>query len=51
MRGLIAASPTLAFLAWYLIARPDSDILVWTVLGIAAVATFVLHRVLPKANE
>jgi hypothetical protein len=46
-RGLLAASPVLAFLLWYSIARPTSEVLVYVVLGVAGVATFILHRVLP----
>lgn len=51
VRGLLAASPMLAFLAWYAIARPAGELLVYGVFAVAAVATFVLHRVLPWPKQ
>jgi hypothetical protein len=51
VRGLLAASPTLAFLAWYLLARPAGDVIAWIVLAVAAVASFLLHRYLPRAKD
>ena len=51
MRGLVAASPMLAFMAWYLVARPMGDTLVYIVFGVAAVATIALHRLLPWPKE
>lgn len=51
VRGLIAASPMIAYLGWLYIARPAGDMLVWTLLGVAAVATFALHRFLPRPKD
>ena len=51
VRGLVAASPMLAYLAWLTLARPVGDTLVFTMLGVAAVATFALHRLLPPPKD
>ena len=51
LRGLLAASPMLAYLAWLTLARPVGDTLVFAMLGVAAAATFALHRFLPPPKD
>jgi hypothetical protein len=52
VRGLLAASPMIAYLAWLAIARPaGNDTLVFGLLGVAALASFALHRLLPRAKD